>query len=103
MNTIEYGETCFGSFVIIDGENVHQHEYDERSDEYIHQLKLKMVNELPNIIDRLSIFELKQIAEIITLNNSQWEYDEEKSRHGSCDQCGDYNNNDVYNRVNGEK
>lgn len=101
MNTIEYGEHCYGLYVIIDGENLHHYEYDDRGEEYIKQLKLKLVNELPNVVDRLSTYDLKIIAEIITQNNSDWEYDEEHSRDAkSCDQCGNYNYNEIYIRKN---
>jgi hypothetical protein len=98
MNTIEYGEHCYGSYVTVDGEDLHQHEYDERGEEYIKQLKLKLVNELPKIVDRLSTYDLKIIAEIITQNNSDWEYDEENSGTNTCDQCGNYNYNQIYER-----
>ena len=100
MNTIEYGEHCYGSYVIVDGENLHHHEYDDRGEEYIRQLKLKLVNELPNIVDRLSTYDLKIIAEIIAQNNSDWEYDEEKSSNRTCDQCGNYNYKEIYTRIN---
>jgi hypothetical protein len=99
MNTIEYGEHCYGSYVIVDGENLHYSEYDDRGEEYIRQLKLKLVSELPNIVDNLSTYDLKILAEIITRNNSNWEYDEVGSSNGSsCEQCGNYNYNDRYNR-----
>jgi len=98
METIEYGEHCYGSYIIIDDENLDLYENDKEN-EYNHQLKLKLVNELPNVIDRLSIHELKQIAEIITQNNSDWEYDEHLSKTSTCDQCGNYNYNERYRRV----
>jgi hypothetical protein len=99
MKTIEYGEHCFGTFVEIDGEDLHLHEYDERGEEYIKQLKLKLINELVNMVDVLSSYELKQIAEIVTQNNSKWECDQDRSRSGeSCDQCGNWNYKETYNK-----
>lgn len=100
MNVIEYGEHCYGSYVIIDGENINQSEFDDRSDEYIRQLKLKLINELPNVVDNLSSYQLRHIAEIITQNNSDWDFDEDGSRSNKCDQCGNYNYSEVYRRIN---
>jgi hypothetical protein len=99
MQVIEYGESCFGSFLIIDGENINPHEYDERGDEYINQLKLKLVNELPNVIDKLSIYDLKKIAQLIVENNSDWEYNEDGSKTSTCEQCRNYNYNEIYTRI----
>jgi hypothetical protein len=98
METIEYGKHCFGTFVRINGEDLHIHEYDERPEEYVRELKLKLINELSKIVDRFSLYDLQTIAEIITQNNNDWEYDEELSRSHTCDQCGDYNYNEKYNR-----
>jgi hypothetical protein len=99
MEEIEYGQHCFGSYIIVDGENLNFGEYDTRSEEYIRELKIKFLNELPNIVDRLSVYDLKTIAEIITQNNNDWEYDEEESKSSSCDQCGNYNYNEKYRRT----
>lgn len=98
METIEYGNHCFGSFLEIDGENLQLNEYDTRSEQSIKELKLKLVNELPKIVDRLNNYDLRTIAEIITQNNNEWEYDEEQSRSSQCDQCGNYNYNEKYRR-----
>jgi predicted house-cleaning noncanonical NTP pyrophosphatase (MazG superfamily) len=102
MKTIEIGEGCFGPSVVIDGENIHLHEYDERGEEYIRQLKLKLIEELKNNIDNVPLYELRSISEIVVTYGDGWSYQNEESRKSFCYQCGNYNYTDIYIK-NGEK
>lgn len=102
MNKIEYGDSCFGSFVIVDDENLHLHEYDNRNEEYVNELKLKLVNELLPIAKFLSINDLKTIAEIVTQYDNDWVLDEESSDTSTCDQCGNYNYTEVFRKKDNE-
>lgn len=99
METIEVVETCLGFNVIVDGESIFLSEYDERSEEHIRQLKLKLISELPGVVDQISSYDLQQIANIIVINGYNWEYDTEKSSKSICDQCSNYNFNEVYNKI----
>jgi hypothetical protein len=98
MEVIEHGESCFGSFIRIDGESLELQENDERGEEYIRQLKIKLIRELETIVDQINSHDLRRIAEIITQNNSNWEYIEEESDTNTCNQCGNYNYNEKYRR-----
>jgi hypothetical protein len=100
MEEIEYGEHCFGSFIRIDGETLELQENDERGEEYVRQLKIKLIKELETVVDQINYYDLRNIAEIITQNNSNWEYIEEDSNSSSCDQCGNFNYNEKYRRSN---
>lgn len=101
INEIEYGAHCFGSYLIIDGENVDNYEQNDQNRlDHILQLKLKLVVELEKNLHRLSVRDLTTISEIITQNNPDWEFDEENSRSNSCDQCGNYNYNEIYRKIN---
>jgi hypothetical protein len=96
MKMIEVGEHCFGPFVIVDGENTHLHEYDERGEEYIRQLKLKIVEELKKNIDNIPMYELRSISEIVVTYSGEWSYMTEESSRSHCEQCGNYNYTDIY-------
>jgi hypothetical protein len=99
MNEIEIVETCVGSDIIIDGESVRLNENDERSEEYVRQLKLKLIGELSKVVDQISSYDLQQIAEIVATNGYDWVYDDEKSSKHICDHCGNYNFNEVYKKI----
>lgn len=99
MVRIEIGETCIGCDVVVDGESIFPSEYDERSEEHIRQLKLKLINELPSVVDQISSYDLQQIANIIVINGYDWEYDTENSSKSICNQCGNYNINEIYNKI----
>jgi predicted house-cleaning noncanonical NTP pyrophosphatase (MazG superfamily) len=98
MKTIEVGEGCFGPYVFIDGEDTHLHEYDERGEEYVRQLKLKIVEELKKNIDNIPMYELRSIFEIVVTYSGDWKYVSEESSRSHCEQCGNYNFREVYQK-----
>lgn len=99
METIEYGEHCFGSFLIIDGENLND---DQNKEEENLILKRKLIEEINQIVDRISIRDMSTIAEIIVQNNPVWEYDENNSKGSSCDQCGNFNYKEKYIKIDNQ-
>ena len=99
METIEIGEECYGPFIIIDGESVQLSEYDERGEDYIKQLKLKIIMELQKNIDKIPIYELLTISEIVVTHSDGWEHQEEESKRDTCHQCGTHIYNDIYRKI----
>jgi hypothetical protein len=73
MKTIELINTCFGPDVCIDGESLFLDEFDPRSEEYIIQLKLRLISELIKNVNNLSIYDCESIANIIITNNNNWD------------------------------
>jgi len=99
MNKIEIYEHCFGPGVTIDGQSLFKHEYDERSDEEVRDLKLKLIQELINNVDQLDISQLRDIAGIVCNVVEGWQFVPEESYSDTCDQCGNYNWSEVCKRV----
>lgn len=95
MEEIEFGENCYGSFVKIDGESIDKTSYDERPEEYLHELRVKLINELNKHIDTLSTHDLITIVSIIT---TYGEWDNVEQTSNKCDQCGNYNYKERYVR-----
>jgi hypothetical protein len=96
INKIELIEGCYGTDVCINDESLFLHEYDNRSEEDIRNLKISLINELLNIVDNINLNDLKYIGEIITTISDDFEYLEEKSNEGTCDQCGNWNYKSTY-------
>lgn len=97
MNRIELSENCFGVDVEINGESLFTHEYDNRNPELVDDLKLKIINKLSNIRQKLSPQDWTDICDIILNNTDEYEYDIENSMEVSrCDQCGNYNHKHIY-------
>lgn len=100
INKIELSEHCFGSDISINEESLFIHEYDTRSEEYIREYKIALINELLKIVDNINITDLRYIGEIITINSNEFEFDDEQSHEDSCDQCGNYNYKQVFIKKN---
>jgi hypothetical protein len=92
-------EGCFGPDVVINDESIFHHENDSRSEEHIRNLKLLLLNELINNVDNLSISHFREIGDILGSIDSSFEQDENESHSDTCDQCGNYNWETVYKRV----
>lgn len=101
MNIIELIESCYGPDIRIDNESLFLHEYDERSEEYIIQLKLRLLTELIKNVKNLSIHDCISIGEII-VSNDDWENIDDESYQSTCDQCGNYNYKNKYKRFKNE-
>jgi len=98
MKKIEIYEHCFGSGVEIDDRSLFLHEYDNRTEDNIRDLKLSLIQELIKNVDKLSNINLMDIARVVT-SLDEWGWIEEESKSYSCDQCGNYNWNEVYKRI----
>ena len=96
---ISLSESCFGPNVSIDGETLFKDEYDNRSDEDIKSLRMKLIDELSNVVNELDMADLKTIAEIMISRNSKFEFIEEEYSQSDCDQCGSYNTRESYVKV----
>lgn len=100
---ISLSESCYGPNVSIDGESLFQDEYDNRSDDDIKLLRMKLILELSNVVNNLDMADLKTIAEIMVSRNSNFEFIEEEYSQTDCDQCGSYNTREAYVRKDNNK
>ena len=98
INKIELSEGCYGPDVEINGESLFLHEYDKRTEEEVLEYKIAFINELLKVVDKINLIDLRYIGEIITINSDDFEYIEEESNESTCDQCGNWNYNQVYIR-----
>jgi hypothetical protein len=102
---IEIIEHCFGPDVRIDGESLSTYRgYDNtctpEEEERISSLKDQMLQELSAIKGKIDMREWREIANIITnVRGSKFELDEENSSSDSCDQCGNWNSTETYNKI----
>jgi hypothetical protein len=93
---LSMSEACFGPNVSIDDESLFQDEYDNRSDDEIRELRMRLINELSAIVNNLDMMDLKTIGEIVVSRSNSFEYIEEESSTTDCDQCGNYNTRETY-------
>ena len=97
MNKIELIEHCFGPIVRIDDESIHyDEEYDNRTEEYVDSIKMKIINSLMEVRDSLDVRDYYDICQIMTSRNREWVFNEVESSMDDCDQCGNYNHNEVF-------
>ncbi len=82
-------EGCFGPDIKIDGESLHQSEYDTRTKEEIDSFKMKLIDELISNRDSLDLSDWRDIADIIGNRSKDWE--QVRESYDTCDQCGNYN------------
>ena len=96
MNKIEVGEHCFGPVARVDGEDIYDIHDNEEWTKLADEAQLKTLEYLKSIRHNLDTQDWKSILEIIT-SRDQWDYlDDESSHSSTCDQCGGWNNNEVY-------
>ena len=99
MKKITLIENCFGPDVVIDDESLFMHEYDNRSPEIINSLQDSLIDELKSLKSKIGMNDWYQIAELVTRISDVYEYDVENSIDSeSCDQCGNWNHNHVFNK-----
>jgi hypothetical protein len=100
MKIIEINEGCFGSDVLIDGESLFMHEYDNRNPEMINNLQDQLIDKLKTLKGGMGMNDWSMIAEIVVKLSGEYEYDTEESDEGdSCEQCGNYNWKYIYKKV----
>jgi hypothetical protein len=95
---IEYGNHCFGDVVRIDGFDIVNSVENKELDEESIKAQDKVLEELKSIKDKLSIYDWRTIVEIITHNDKSFIYDLEESSLDSCDQCGNYNEFNIFKK-----
>ena len=91
MNSIELVEHCFGSDIRIDGKSLEINELNENNPQEVIELRKLLINELFEIVEKISNTDLRYIGEIITTISDKYEFSEEESNESSCDQCGNWN------------
>lgn len=92
-------ENCFGPDVIVDGESLFIHEYDNRDPKVIEDIQDNLITKLHELKGSIGMNDWTIIAEIIVKLSDDFEYNVEESDEGnSCDQCGNYNHKYVYNK-----
>lgn len=101
MNEIIISEGCFGQDVTIDGESLFIHEYDNRDPKMIEDLQDKLLNKLTELKQGLGMNDWAEIAKWVVQLSGEYEYNTERSDDGdSCNQCGNYNWTEVYEKKN---
>jgi len=91
IDNISIGEGCFGPYVRINQQDLHKHEYANQDEiKQIDTYKQMLFDELKQVYDKLDMHDLQQIAQII-VNRGEWIEDDTKSHNDTCDQCGNYN------------
>ena len=93
---IQIGEHCFGSYVSVDDTNLCNDEYVDL--DLQREGRIKILAELNKNIENIPGSYWKELAEMAILNNKDFEVDEEESFHDTCEQCGNWNSNLVYNK-----
>jgi hypothetical protein len=103
MNSIEIVDHCFGSDVVIDGISIDIDPENNNNIEEILKLRKELFNELFEISDKISNYDLKYIAEVVARYSDKFEYSEEESDNRSpCDQCGNWNYSEKYIKKDNE-
>lgn len=94
---IEIVEHCFGSYVTVDGINLCEEEYVDKDLQRYHRGAI--LAELIKNIDKITGYDWKQIVEILINDNPNYLIDKENSSHDTCEQCGNWNSNVIYNKL----
>lgn len=101
MKEIIISENCFGPDVIVNGESLFIHEYDNRDPKLIEGLQDSLISKLHELKPSIGMSDWTTIAEIVVNLSGEYEYDEENSiDYSSCDQCGNWNHKKIYKKIN---
>jgi hypothetical protein len=97
---IEISKGCFDEDVRIDGVSIFKRESDTRTNDELDNAQQSLIDELSKIKSSLNIQDWVEIADILTGRSREFEYDVENSHDtDQCDQCGDYNWNHIYTKI----
>lgn len=96
---IEIGEHCFGSYARVN--EISLTESEEGLFDPIVQKDIRdaILIELMQNMDNIPSYYWKELAEMAVLDNPRYERDEEETFHDTCEQCGNWNSNLVYNKI----
>jgi hypothetical protein len=98
IERIHLGEGCYGPEVSVNGQNLFDSEYTtDVESKNIKRLKLKLLKELELLLPKLDMYDLRIIAEVV-VKRGNWENKEEENYSDSCEQCGNYNWGETYNK-----
>jgi hypothetical protein len=101
MEEIVISENCFGPDVIVNGESLFIHEYDNRDPKIIKDLQDSLISKLHELKSDMGMNDWTNIAEIVVSLSEEYEYDEESSiDYNSCEQCGNWNHKKIYKKIN---
>lgn len=105
ITKIEFGESCFGGIARVNDINI-INDTDNNSSEIESQaLQNEVLTLLFNTKHNLSISDWSLILDMIVQNykndsnNYVFGIDEQDSHSDSCEQCGNYNHLNVYNKI----
>lgn len=91
-------EHCFGGSAQVDGVDItetHEGLFDPKEQK---DARRKLLSELGKNIDNIDAGYWKELAEMVIQGNPNFEEDKEKSYHDTCEQCGNWNYQNVYNK-----
>jgi hypothetical protein len=98
LESIHIGEGCYGPNVSVNGQSLFQDEKSTLEDsKNINSLKLKLLKELELLLTTLDMYDLRILAEVV-VKRGQWKNTEEDNYSDSCEQCGNCNWGETYNK-----
>lgn len=95
---IEISEGCYGPDVSIDNNSLFKGEYDSRSDEEVSNLQETLLKEISQIKGSLDMRDWMEIANIL-VSRGRFVPKGEDYYQSTCDQCGNYNYSETFQKV----
>lgn len=94
---IEIGEHCFGSYATVDGIDICEEEHVDKKlqKDYRGAILLEIMKNM----DNLPNYYWRELADMVVSNNPRYKIDNENSYHDTCEQCGNWNSNVIYNKL----
>lgn len=95
---IVLSEHCFGGSAYVDGVDITEKEEGLFDPKQQKDARRKLLTELGKNIDNIPAYYWKELAEMVVQGNPDFEEDKEKSYHDTCEQCGNWNYETIYNK-----
>jgi hypothetical protein len=96
---IEIGEHCFGSYASVDGVSITEIEEGLFDPKLQKDARGAILLEIMQNMDNVPAYYWKELAEMAVGSNPRYEVDTEETFHDTCEQCGNWNSNLVYNKL----
>ena len=96
---IEIGEHCFGSYATVNGTSLTESEEGLFDPVAQKDIRGAILLEVMQNMDNIPSYYWKELAEMAVSGNPRYERDDEETVHDTCEQCGNWNSNLVYNKI----
>ena len=91
-------EHCFGGSAYVDGIDITETDEGLFDPKEQKDARRKLLTELGKNIDNIPAYYWKELAEMVVQGNPDFEEDKEDGYHDTCEQCGNWNYKNVYNK-----